>query len=110
MIPFLTNAVALRECGSVDFYSNMALASTYEYKKDFKIPAPNKDMKAGQDIVDYSKQAKEIGLSFDETYVGYGPVKDAKEMVRRMKNSARAQISIESSDLIDDLNFKNVFF
>jgi hypothetical protein len=30
--------VALREVGSVDFYADMALASTFEYKKDFKIP------------------------------------------------------------------------
>ena len=102
--------MALREGGSVDFYADMALASTFEYNKNFKIPEIQDDQELNQDIVDYSKPVREVGLSFDETYVGYGPVKESKELVRKMKNSSRGQISIEASDIMEDLNFKNVFF
>ena len=93
----------------------MSLASTFEFNKGFKVPEnvledDDDQQKKAKDIVDYSKPAREVSLSFDETFVGYGPVKEAKELVRRMKNSSRGQISIEASDVLDDLNFKNVFF
>jgi hypothetical protein len=42
--------------------------------------------------------------------VGYGVAKNGKELARRMKNSTRGQMSIEASDILDDLNFKDVFF
>jgi hypothetical protein len=42
--------------------------------------------------------------------VGFNKIINGKELVRSMKNSARNQLSIEASQVIDDLNFKNIFF
>jgi hypothetical protein len=34
---YLSNGVAMRESGSVDFYNNMALVSTFEHNNSLKV-------------------------------------------------------------------------
>lgn len=41
----------------------------------------------------------EIGLTFDDTYVGFGPIIGTVDISRSMPNSSGAQMTVESSEL-----------
>ena len=40
--------------------------------------------------VDYSKPAVEIGLTFDETHIGFGPILGTTDISRSMTNISKA--------------------
>lgn len=56
------HAVALLESGKVDFYYQMSRTSTYE-------PAPGSKAKALATSIQSTQKPKDVGCSFDTTYV-----------------------------------------
>jgi transcription elongation factor GreA-like protein len=41
-----------------------------------------------KDEVDFSKRAKNISLTFDETFVGFGPIRGKTDITRSMRNDS----------------------